>query len=86
MNQPIYKMIDEEFEGFVKGNRKMLEKVRCGTFIVLADVPKNKLCNIGLLEYPFYIIAVSKTDGGDGPLYHFFNRDMNKVYTLYDVM
>ncbi len=86
MKQPIYEVIDEEFEGFVKGNRKLLEKMPGGSILELKSVDRSKLCNLGLFEYPFHVTFIGKISGGEGPLYHFFNENMDKIYTLCDVM
>jgi hypothetical protein len=43
------------------------------------------ICSLDVFEYPWNVTHVGKIDGGKGWLYMFFDDDLDKIYTVYDV-
>ena len=89
MDQPIYQIIDREFEGFVKNNQAMLNSMQDGEIIDLHAKEQHKghtLCSIQMLESPYNVKYIGKSGGGEGPMYMFLDGQFNKIYSYYDVM
>lgn len=79
-----YKIVDDLFMGFVKNNRSFLEKMKEGEIRKIVKKMQG-ICAFDVFEYPWNVTHVGKIDGGEGWLYMFFNDDLDKIYTVYDV-
>ena len=84
MIQPIYKVIGEEFESFVEGNKGILIQMEYNHVINLKEV--SNLVRIGLLDPPISVMFLAKIDGGEGPVYIFMDNGFNRLYSYYDVI
>lgn len=89
MKQEIYKIIDKKFESFVNNNKAIFFDMEIGEIVKINDseiVIGHHLCSIDMLDVPFNVAYFGKLDGSEGPLLLFFNKEMEKIYSYYDVM
>lgn len=84
MKQPIFVIIENKFKSFVKNNAKIFENMEYNKIINITNEDKilgHTLCSINMLREPFNITYLGKKSFVEGPLYCFFDDNMNKVYT-----
>ena len=86
--QIAYDIVDEEFLSFINNNESWLDRMEIGDIINIVKQKKksNNINSIGIMSEPWNIVYIAKSDGGEGPFYHFMDCAFNKLYTYYDVM
>ena len=94
-HHPIYKVVDDDFDGFIKNNRGLLEDMTYGEIVeILANdsvrrAGSRKVYHLGskqMMKDPYNVKYIGKIEGGEGPLYVFLDANMDKLYSYYDVM
>lgn len=89
MKQKIYKIIDKKFESFINNNRTIFSDMKIGEIVKVNDseiVKEHFLCSKDMLDAPFNVAYFGKLDSSEGSLLLFFNKEMEKIYSYYDVM
>ena len=86
--QIAYDIVDEEFLSFINNNESWLDRMEIDNIINIVKQKKksNNINSIGIMSEPWNIVYIAKSDGGEGPFYHFIDCAFNKLYTYYDVM
>ena len=101
-SQPIHKKIHDEFYNFIKANRKWLDKMSNGDIIKMPGdnefvrnrtfklIPSSKIrftiYNNNLLAEPYNVHYIGMRDAGEGSMIEFLDRNMDKIFSWYDVM
>ena len=86
--QIAYDIVDDEFSSFINNNESWLGRMITGDIINIVNQKKksDNINSINIMNQPWNIVFVAKSDGGEGPFYHFLDCAFNKIYTYYDVM
>jgi hypothetical protein len=84
-----YHIVDNIFISFIKNNRQWLNDMKVQSIVNVAEARKNKtmdICSLDVLDYPWRVVYVGKSEGGEGPFIVFMDENFNKLYSYYDVM
>jgi len=91
--QMAYDIVDEEFLSFINNNKgyggysSWLDKMKTGDIINIVNQKKesDNINSIDIMNQPWNIVYIAKSEGGEGPFYHFMDCAFNKLYSYYDV-
>ena len=85
-----YDIVDKIFLSFITNNKgnSWFFKMVIGDIVNIQDLydDDGSVNALGILKHPWNIQYIAKSDGGEGPFYHFMDCGFNKVYSYYDVM
>lgn len=85
INVIMTKIINEQFLVFINNNESIWNEIKMGQIIKIDEELTSLLhfTTISMLEYPFNVVYLGKQEGPEGPIYTFFNKDMDKVHEEY---
>jgi hypothetical protein len=83
----IYKKVDGMMHAFVVSNKDLIDKMGCDQLHSIRDGSMTSRWGYSdiLIQEPFGIDWIAKTQGMEGDIIHFFDEDINKLYEYYNV-